>query len=80
MAIDRDLKFRLMGAIEADSLVFLCGAGTKGLIEARDGFGEGLPKERMDLAVARTDHVNWILTSIPVLEERVAPFLNFHAI
>ena len=48
--------------------------------EARDGLGEGLPKERMDLTVARTDHVNWILTSIPILEERVAPFLNFHAI
>jgi hypothetical protein len=48
--------------------------------EARDGWGEGSSKERVKLALARTDHVNWILTSITILEERVAPFLNFHAI
>jgi hypothetical protein len=48
--------------------------------EARDGWGEAFPEETVALALARTDHVNWVLTSIAVLEERIAPFLNFHSI
>ncbi len=48
--------------------------------EVRDGWGDAFPKEKADLALARTDHVNWILTSISTLEDRIAPFLNFHKI
>lgn len=48
--------------------------------KARDGWGEGFPEEKIDLALARTDHVSWILTSIPTLEDRIATFLNFHAL
>lgn len=48
--------------------------------EARDGWGDAFPKERGDLALARADHASWVLTSIPRLEDRIAPFLNFHKI
>lgn len=45
-----------------------------------ESWGAPFPKERGELALARTDHVNWILTSVTTFEDRVAPFLNFHAL
>jgi Phage integrase family len=52
-AIDNDLKIRLLGAIEADSLVFLCGAG---LSMAPPGF---LPPA---LTIANECYDTWNLT------------------
>ena len=45
--------------------------------QARDGWGDAFPKERIDLTLARTDHVNWILTSIPILEGAYSTVLEF---
>ena len=43
----------------------------------REGF-QGLPKELAEAGMKRMDHVNWIVNSMPKLEECMAPYLNFH--
>jgi len=47
---------------------------------ARQGWGPAFPLEQVKLAQEFTAHVNWILTSIDTLENKLAPLLNFHAI
>jgi hypothetical protein len=47
---------------------------------AIDSWGESFPEEKAKLAIQRTENVNWILSSLDKLQERMAPFLNFHSL
>ena len=46
----------------------------------RDHWEAASVQERQDLALAHREHASWILHSVPKLEEKMAPFLNFHAL
>lgn len=47
--------------------------------QSRNAFA-GFPQELGKLASDQSEHVNWIFASIVVLEDKMAPFLNFHSV
>jgi hypothetical protein len=44
--------------------------------QTRDAFA-GIPEEQVKLALIRTEHVNWILSSMAVLEDKMSSTLRF---
>lgn len=41
---------------------------------------QGMSKEIAQLALKRADHAGWILNSISEIENKMAPYMNFHSV